>query len=134
MRRFYVVGFLVLLSFDTIAQIGFKLAAMSAAPPEFGIDWLGRIATERWIYVAVAGYLGAFVTWMSLLRYAPVGPAFATSHLDIVSVLLVSVTLLGERLSKVQALGAALILTGIAILAVTPGHGSGAKGGNADAT
>lgn len=119
MRRFYVFGFLILLGFDTLAQIGFKLAAVAAAPPELAVEWLGRIATEKWIYFAVAGYLGAFVTWMTLLRYAPVGPAFATTHLDIVTVLLVSVTVLGETLSRPQIVGAALILTGIAILAAT---------------
>jgi drug/metabolite transporter (DMT)-like permease len=118
-RRFYVVGFLILLGFDTLAQVGFKLAAVAAAPPELGVEWLGRIATEKWVYFAVAGYLGAFVTWMTLLRYAPVGPAFATTHLDIVTVLLLSVTLLGETLSRPQIVGAALILTGIAILAAT---------------
>ena len=119
MRRFYVVGFLILLGFDTLAQIGFKLAAVAAAPPELGVDWLVRIATEKWIYLAVMGYLGAFGTWMTLLRYAPIGPAFATSHLDIVTVLAVSVTMLGETLSRPQILGAALILFGIAILAST---------------
>ena len=56
---------------------------------------------------------------MTLLRHAPVGPAFATSHLDIVTVLLVSVTVLGETLSRTQVVGAALILTGIGILAAT---------------
>ena len=121
MRRFYLIGFLVLLSFDTIAQIGFKLAAVAAAPPELEIAWLGRIATERWIYLAVVGYLGAFVTWMTLLRYAPIGPAFAATHLDIVTVLIVSVMWLGETLSRPQVVGAALILIGITILATTKG-------------
>ena len=119
MRRFYIFWFLILLGFDTLAQIGFKLAAVAAAPPELGVDWLVRIATEKWIYLAVMGYLGAFGTWMTLLRYAPIGPAFATSHLDIVTVLAVSVTMLGETLSRPQILGAALILFGIAILAST---------------
>jgi len=119
LRRFYIFWFLILLAFDTLAQIGFKLAAVAAAPPELGVDWLVRIATEKWIYLAVMGYLGAFGTWMTLLRYAPIGPAFATSHLDIVTVLVVSVTMLGETLSRPQILGAALILFGIAILAST---------------
>ena len=117
MQRFLIVGFLILLSFDTLAQFGFKLAAVVAAPPELGIEWLRRIVTEKWIYLAVAAYLGAFLTWMTLLQYAPVGPAFATSHLDIVAVLFVSVTVLGESLSRTQIIGAALILTGIGILA-----------------
>ena len=119
MRQFFIVGFLILLGFDTLAQFGFKLAATAAAPPELGLEWLARIVTEKWIYLAVAGYLGAFVTWMTLLRYAPVGPAFATTHLDIVTVLLVSVTVLGESLSRPQIVGAALILTGITVLAAT---------------
>jgi uncharacterized membrane protein len=119
MRRFYLIGFLVLLAFDTLAQIGFKLAAVAAAPPELEMAWLGRIATEGWIYLAIAGYLGAFVTWMTLLRYAPIGPAFAATHLDIVTVLVVSVMWLGETLSRPQIVGAVLILTGITVLAVT---------------
>ena len=122
MRRFYLIGFLVLLAFDTLAQIGFKLAAVAAAPPQLEVAWLGRIATERWIYLAVASYLGAFVTWMTLLRYAPIGPAFAATHLDIVTVLIVSVMWLGETLSLPQVVGAILILTGITVVAVTEGE------------
>ena len=56
---------------------------------------------------------------MTLLRYAPIGPAFAATHLDIVTVLVVSVMWLGETLSRPQIVGAALILTGITVLAVT---------------
>jgi len=119
MRLFFLIGFLVLLAFDTLAQIGFKLAAVAAAPPQLEVAWLGRIATERWIYLAVAGYLGAFFTWMTLLRYAPIGPAFAATHLDIVTVLVVSVMWLGESLSPPQVVGAFLILTGITFLAGT---------------
>jgi drug/metabolite transporter (DMT)-like permease len=122
-RRFYVVGFMILLAFDTLAQIGFKLAAVAAAPPELDAAWIARIATGHWIYLAVAGYLGAFGTWMTLLRYAPVGPAFATSHLDIVSVLFVSFLLLGESLTAPQICGAALILTGIGLLATAKPRG-----------
>lgn len=32
MRRFYIIGFLVLLAFDTSAQISFKLAGEHALP------------------------------------------------------------------------------------------------------
>ena len=117
MRRFYAFGFMMLLSFDTLAQLGFKLAAVAAAPPELDAAWIARIATSHWIYLAIVGYLGAFGTWMTLLRYAPVGPAFATSHLDIVSVLFVSFLFLGESLTAPQICGATLILTGIGLLA-----------------
>ena len=115
--RYYVTGFLVLMAFDTLSQLCFKLAALHAAPFAADGPWLLRVAREPWVYGAIAGYLGAFVTYMSLLRHAPVGPAFAASHLNVVSVLLVSAWLLHERLSLPQLVGAALIVSGILVLA-----------------
>ncbi len=117
--RYYVTGFLVLMAFDTLSQLCFKLAALHAAPFAADGPWLLRVAREPWVYGAIAGYLGAFVTYMSLLRHAPVGPAFAASHLNVVSVLLVSAWLLHERLSLPQLVGAALIVFGILVLART---------------
>ena len=70
-----------------------------------------------WIYGAIAGYLGAFFTWMTLLRQAPVGPAFAASHLEVVGVLIISTPIFGEVLSLGQLLGALLIVAGVACLA-----------------
>lgn len=116
MRRFYLFGFLVLLAFDTLGQVGFKLAAVRTAPAAFDLAWLTRVFVERWIYLSVVGYIGAFFTWMTLLKHAPIGPAFAASHLEIVSVLILSVSVLGETLSGRQALGSALILAGILLL------------------
>lgn len=116
MRRFFLAGLISLMVFDTATQIGFKFAAMETAPPAFDFMWLGRILIEKWVYIAVLGYLGAFVTWMTLLRHAPVGPAFAASHLEIVSVLFFSVLFLGETLSRGQILGSLLILGGIGLL------------------
>ena len=116
MRRFFLAGIFILMAFDTATQIGFKFAAMEAAPAAFDAGWLARLLVEKWIYVAVLGYLGAFATWMTLLRWAPVGPAFAASHLEIVSVLLISVLFLGESLSRAQVLGSLLILCGIGLL------------------
>ncbi len=115
--RYYVTGFLVLMVFDTLSQLCFKLAALHAAPFAADGPWLLRVAREPWVYGAIAGYLGAFVTYMSLLRHAPVGPAFAASHLNVVSVLLVSAWLLHERLSLPQSVGATLIVLGILVLA-----------------
>ncbi|MDE1897881.1 MAG: EamA family transporter [Xanthomonadaceae bacterium] len=115
--RFYLVGFLLLMAIDTAAQLCFKLAALHAAP--FAIDpgWLLRVLREPWVYGAIAGYLGAFVTYMTLLKHAPVGPAFAASHLQVVSVMAASAWLFGERLAPLQLLGAALIVLGILVLA-----------------
>ncbi|HVI51672.1 MAG TPA: EamA family transporter [Candidatus Sulfotelmatobacter sp.] len=115
---FLIVGFIVLLAFDTFSQICFKIAALHAAPFEIDPEWLWRVLGTPWVYGAIVGYLGAFFTWMTLLRHAPVGPAFAASHLEIVGVMIISVPLFGEALSIMEMLGAVLILAGVVALAM----------------
>ncbi len=127
MRRFYLIGFLLLLMFDTLAQISFKLAGGHALPLEFSAAWLLRVFGQPWIYGSVVGYLGAFAVWMALLKHAPIGPAFAASHLEIVSVLLLSHWLFGEQISWGQAVGGLFIVAGVICLAFSeedvPGEG-----------
>jgi drug/metabolite transporter (DMT)-like permease len=117
MRRFYLTGFLLLMAFDTLAQVSFKLAANHAMPLAFGAAWILRVFTAPWIYGAIVGYIGAFFTWMTLLKHAPIGPAFAASHLEVISVLAISVLYFDERLSMPQLLGSVLIVAGIVCLA-----------------
>jgi drug/metabolite transporter (DMT)-like permease len=114
--RFFIIGFAALAVFDTLTQVSFKFATQRTGEFAFALPWLRAAALSPWVYVAIAGYLLAFVTWMTLLEHAPVGPAFAASHLDIVTVLLVSVPLFGEHLTVVQLAGAACIVAGILLL------------------
>jgi drug/metabolite transporter (DMT)-like permease len=114
--RFYVLGFTALAFCDTLTQVCFKLATRQSGVLRWELHWLLAAAQSPWLYVAIAGYLGAFVTWMTLLEHAPVGPAFAASHLDVVTVLLVSVPLFGERLTAGEIAGAACIVLGIGML------------------
>lgn len=117
MKRFYFVGFLVLMMFDTLAQVSFKYASMHAEPLMLNVEWLLRVFGHPWIYGAFIGYIGAFFTWMTLLKYAPVGPAFAASHLEIISVTMVSVWLFNDELNLAKIVGGLLILSGILFLA-----------------
>lgn len=115
--KFYLVGFFVLIVFDTFSQICFKMAAVNAEPFLIEAEWLIRVLQTPWVYGAVIGYLGAFITWMTLLRHAPVGPAFAASHLEVVGVMAISVTFFGEVLSISQLFGALLVVAGVFCLA-----------------
>ena len=119
MKRFYLIGFLVLMAFDTLAQISFKLAGNAALPLEFSPAWLLRVFGQPWIYGAFVGYIGAFFSWMTLLRHAHIGPAFAASHLEIISVMLLSHWLFQEQLGWPQIVGALFIVAGIGCLAVS---------------
>ncbi|KOR02784.1 DMT family transporter [Pluralibacter gergoviae] len=117
MKRFYLLGFLTLMLFDTLAQVSFKYASLHAGPLVMDIAWLGRVFGHIWIYGAFVGYIGAFFTWMTLLKYAPVGPAFAASHLEIVSVTLLSIWLFEDALTLSKVAGGLLILAGVLCLA-----------------
>lgn len=121
MRRFYLIGFLALVAFDTLAQVSFKLAGDQALPLEFSVSWLARVFGQPWIYGAFLGYVGTFFMWMTLLRHAPIGPAFAASYLEIVAVLIVSAIWFGEAVGWPQILGTVFILGGVSCLAVSEG-------------
>ena len=116
-KTFYVFGFVALIVFDTFSQICFKMAAIDAEPFLIEVEWLIRVLQTTWVYGAIIGYLGAFIIWMTLLRHAPVGPAFAASHLEVVGVMIISAPLFGEALSISQILGAILVVAGVVCLA-----------------
>lgn len=125
MRRFYLFGFLLLMGFDTLSQLSFKMAGEHALPVAANLAWLLRVFGQPWIYGALVGYLGAFFTWMSLLKHAPIGPAFAASHLEVISVMLLSVWLFHEPLSAARVLGALAIVAGIVCLGLAESNESG---------
>lgn len=118
MKRFYLLGFIFLLFFDTFGQTSFKLTALSAMPFELNIHWLIRIFSHYWAYLVILGYTGAFITWMVLLKKAPVGPAFAASHLQVVTVMLVSIIVFDEQVTWTRMFGALFIIIGIIFLAL----------------
>jgi len=121
MKRFYIVGFALLLAFDSLNLVCFKLAGNHALPVEMSTAWLARVFSHPWIYGAIAGYIGAFVTWMSLLKHAPIGPAFAASHLEVVSVMVLSYWVFSEPVTPAQIVGALAIVAGILCLAFAEG-------------
>lgn len=115
-RRFYVLGFGALMLFDTVTQISLKMATAHAGEFTPHLSWLQELLLNSWIYLAILGYLGAFATWMTLLKHAPIGPAFAASHLELVPVLMISVVFFGERLTLAQILGGLCIVLGVVCL------------------
>jgi len=117
MKRFYLIGFLCLMASDTLAQICFKFAGTAAEPLEFNLDWMLRILASPWAYGALVGYICSFLSWMTLLRYAPIGPAFAASHLELVTVTILSVWIFQESLTLSKVAGGLLIVLGVLCLA-----------------
>jgi multidrug transporter EmrE-like cation transporter len=121
-NRFILLGFLLLMSIDTASQVCIKLAGNRIGPFEFDATWLARATAEPLIYLVLLSFGCSFVVYITLLKYAPVGPAYAAAHGHIVGVLMVSILVFGERLSLMQALGATAIIAGVTILAATEGR------------
>lgn len=117
--RLYAIGFAVLALVDTAIQIFLKIGARTTGEFAPGARWLVAAATSFWIYAAIAGYVVTYFIWMTLLERAPVGPAFAASHLQILTVLIASVWLFHERITMRESIGAACIISGIAVLAIS---------------
>jgi uncharacterized membrane protein len=118
-----LIGLLLLMVVETVAQIGFKFAGNNALPLTLDLPWLERVLTEPWMYVAFGCLAASFGVYMTILKYAPIGPVFAASHLDIVSVALFSIYVLGDRLKPLQALGCCAIVAGVLLLAATETEG-----------
>jgi drug/metabolite transporter (DMT)-like permease len=120
-KRFYLIGFTLLLGFDTLNLLCFKAAGMHALPLEMSTAWVARVFSHPWVYGAIAGYIGAFVTWISLLKHAPIGPAFAASHLEVVTAMALSWWVFAEPVTTTQVVGAVVIVAGIVCLAFAEG-------------
>lgn len=118
-RLAIILGFLLLVSVDTFTQFGFKMAGERTLPVTLDLPWIERVVNEPWILAVLGGYGAAFLIYMTLLKHAPVGPAFAASHMEIVTVTLISVYWLGEPMSLLQAVGCCAIVAGVLVLAAT---------------
>ena len=119
MRKFFLIGFFALVLFDTMGQVGFKLTGEVTGPIHFSLDWFANVLRQPPFWMIVAAYLLAFFTYMSLLKEAPIGPLFAASHLELVTVSFISIYMFHEYLGPVQLLGCALVIAGVVILGVT---------------
>lgn len=118
MKKFFFIGFGLLMIFDTFAQISFKFTAIDALPLTFDSHWFARVASNPWLYGAILGYICTFFTWITLLKRLSIGASFAASHLEVVSVLLLSIWIFNEPLTLPKIGGALLILSGIICLAI----------------
>ena len=117
--RFYAIRFVLLALTDTAIQISLKVASRSAGEFRFDLRWLRGAASEPWIFAAAGGYVLTYFLWMTLVERAPVGPSFAASHLQIITVLIASAIFFHERLNARQVAGAACIIAGIVALAIS---------------
>jgi drug/metabolite transporter (DMT)-like permease len=107
----------LLIAFESGAQVSLKLGGDGLSAIPFGVDWLLAALSSIAVMVAVGCYIGSFLTWMLILRSSKLSLAFPLSSLVFVVVLMVSWLGLGESISPLHWLGVCVIIGGIVLLA-----------------
>jgi small multidrug resistance pump len=83
-------------------------------------EGFGRVGPSA---LALLGYALAFYSLAQSLRYIPLGVAYATwSGLGTVGSVLLGLLIWKEILGPVHVLGIALIVVGVVVLKLAPGH------------
>jgi len=119
MNKIVLIGFPLLITIDTASQVFIKIIGNRVSQFEFGTAWALRILNEPLLFLVLLFFGAAFAVYLMLLKSAAVGPVYAAAHLNLVTVSIISVLYFGEHLSWVQALGAVIIVAGVAVLAAT---------------
>ncbi|MDB6051648.1 MAG: transporter [Pseudomonas sp.] len=111
------VLWVLLIAFESGAQLSLKVGGDGLAAIPFGLNWLLAALSSVAVMVAVFCYIGSFLTWMLILRSSKLSLAFPLSSLVFVVVLLGSWLGLGESISALHWLGVCVIIGGIVLLA-----------------
>jgi multidrug transporter EmrE-like cation transporter len=109
-RKFAVIALLLSILFGVGGQLLMKLAAMRST----GVP--GQLSTFATVTLAFAVYSFGIVFWALALRRFTLGAAYAVTSLSHAGILWGSFYWLGEHISAVRAMGAALTLAGVLLV------------------
>jgi drug/metabolite transporter (DMT)-like permease len=107
------IAWLLLLAFETGSQISLKKAGLDVGAFDFSRMAFARAIAEPWLWSAIGCYLGAFLSWITILRKSTLSAAFATSAIVFVAVMTASWLVFGEHVGVLQIIGSLIILVGI---------------------
>ena len=108
-----VIGLAVAIALDTGLQLVWKTGV--AALPDTSSVWETLVAIAlNPIFIVVAAFMGAqLVNWLKVLDHADLSYAKPFTSLSYVTVCVLSVLLLGERIAPLQNLGIVVVVAGV---------------------
>lgn len=111
----WVLGILIALltAFNTISW-GF--AIREVGDPQLSLDFLLRLALNKWYVLALASALVASILGYVVLREMGVLVGRFFLGISVVTTILASTLVLGEKISLKEWIGIALVLAGIVVL------------------
>lgn len=110
------IAWLLLLGFETLCQISLKKAGLDVGAFDFSRAAFASALAQPWLWSAIGCYVGAFLSWITILRKSTLSAAFATSAIVFVAVMAASWVMFGERVGPAQIAGSLIILAGILML------------------
>lgn len=110
------LAWLLLLGFETVCQISLKKAGLDVGVFDFSRHAFVRALSQPWLWSAIGCYIGAFLSWITILRKSTLSAAFATSAIVFVAVMAASWMVFGEHVGTMQIAGSLIILAGILML------------------
>mgnify|MGYP000924650336 CR=1 FL=1 len=131
-RSRLVLAWVLVLIFDTVAQLVQKMGAVNLDAPAIDAAWFISLAREPMIWATLTCDALAFLAWMHILEGQDVSIAFPASSGCFVSVMALSWLVLGEPLTGSKIVASLLIAMGIGLLgsgatwpsdARSPAHG-----------
>ena len=118
------IAWLLLLGFETVCQISLKKAGLDVGVFDFSRAAFAHALAEPWLWSAIGCYVGAFLSWITILRKSTLSAAFATSAIVFVAVMAASWVVFGEHVGMPQIVGSLIILAGILMLGADEAAGS----------
>ena len=76
----------LLIALESSGQIATKVGGDQLGQMDFSLQWLQAVMLNPGVWVAIAGYIGAFFVWMLILRRSSLSLAFPLSSLVFVGV------------------------------------------------
>ncbi len=103
---------------ESTTQLCLKKGAV-AHQEESGVTYYLRLIRNKWVITGILSYVIEMVIWIVLLMYIPLSVAFPLTGLQKIFIILFSVFILKEQVSKMEWLGVGITALGIAVIGQT---------------
>jgi drug/metabolite transporter (DMT)-like permease len=100
------------LACDTVGQLSFKAASLSAGPTEGRAHWLA-LAKSPWLWLGIAAFLLELIFWLSFLAEVPLAMGLFVGSANIIGVMIGGRLLFGEAITRPRILAIGLITVGV---------------------
>src|SRR5258706_15193985 len=121
------IGFILAITLDTAVQLLWKMAVVIIPAYDLTLQSFMTILVNP-LFIVVVGLMGIqFLNWLVLLAHTDLSYAQPVTSLSYVTVSILSVVLLNEKIYQLQCVGIALVIAGVWFISQT-GHVTPSEG------